>query len=350
MRFRGALWAIPFVAMLAASPAFCQTVRVTLTGSVTDAEGRTLQGAQVTVDPGDESAISDAQGLFTLTALPSGKYTVTIKYKGFTTWTQTVTLSAGQASHIVAALKVATNNEDVQVYAGRQGGEIEAVNRTLTADNIINVLPSDVITSLPNANVADAIGRLPSVTLERDEGEGKYVKVRGTEARLTHTTLDGVTIASPETVRQIKLDLIPADLVESVQINKTLQANMEGDGIGGSVDLRTKSAEDRPTIYLESTGGYTPIIGGRPAYQFDGTVGKRFLDGNRLGALISGSYDWNGRGINDIEPAPALQGTYDLRDYRYFRDRRGVGGTLDYRFNDTSTIYLKGLYSHFNNF
>jgi len=79
------------------------------------------------------------------------------------------------------------------------------------------------------------------------------VKVRGTRAPATHTTLDGVTIASPETVRQITLDLIPADLSSQLQINKTLQANMEGDGSGGSVDLRTKSAEDRPTIYLEST-------------------------------------------------------------------------------------------------
>lgn len=351
MRFRRGLSAISFVAMAAAaSSAFCQTGRGTLSGSVTDAQGRTLQGAQITVEPGGVSTVSDAQGLFTLTALLNGEYTVTIKYEGFATLTQAVTLGANQSIRIDAPLKIATNKEDVQVYAGRQGGEIEAINRTFTADNIINVLPSDVITSLPNANVADAIGRLPSVTLERDEGEGKYVKVRGTEARLTHTTLDGVTIASPETVRQIKLDLIPADLVESVQINKTLQANMEGDGIGGSVDLRTKSAEDRPTVYLESTGGYTPIIEGRPAYQFDGTFGKRFLEGNRLGALVSGSYDWNGRGINDIEPGPALAGKYDLRDYRYFRDRRGIGGTLDYRFNDTSTIYLKGLYSHFNNF
>ena len=72
MRFRGALWAISFVTMLAASPVFCQTVRVTLTGSVTDAQGRTLQGAQITVDPGDESAVSDVQGLFTLPALSSG--------------------------------------------------------------------------------------------------------------------------------------------------------------------------------------------------------------------------------------------------------------------------------------
>ena len=352
MRFRGALSAISFVAMVAAtsSPAFCQTARGTLTGSVTDAQGRTLQGAQITVEPGGVSTVSDAQGLFTLTALLNGEYTVTIKYEGFATLTQTVTLGANQSIRIDAALKIATNKEDVQVYAGRQGGEIEAINRTFTADNIINVLPSDVITSLPNANVADAIGRLPSVTLERDEGEGKYVKVRGTEARLTHTTLDGVTIASPETVRQIKLDLIPADLVESVQINKTLQANMEGDGIGGLVDERTKSAEDRPTVYLESTGGYTPIIGtARVPIRSHGTFGKRFLEGNKLGALVSGSYDWNGRGINHIS-CLALAGKYYLRDYRYFRDRRGIGGTLDYRFNDMLQRFTSRAYLHFNNF
>ena len=333
-----------------AGPLLGQAGRGTLTGSVTDAQGAALQGARIALTPGTITALSDAVGQFTVTGIPSGSYTVTISYAGFTDLSKPATISAGQLLRLETTLSIASNQQNVQVYAGRQGGEIEAINRTFNADNIINVLPADVITSLPNANVADAIGRLPSVTLERDEGEGKYVKVRGTEPRLTHTTLDGVTIASPETVRQIKLDLIPADLVESVQINKTLQANMEGDGIGGSVDLRTKSAEDRPTIYLESTGGYTPIIGGRPNYQFDGTLGKRFLDGNKLGVLVSGSYDWNGRGINDVEPGPALAGTYDLRDYRYFRDRRGFGGTLDYRFNDTSSIYLNSLYSHFNNF
>jgi len=331
-------------------PGLAQAIRGTLTGSVVDAGGAALQGARIALDPGGASALSDSTGQFTMTGVPSGSYGVSVSYAGFASYSGKVTVTSGQSARVDAILSIASNTQNVQVYASRQGGEVEAINRTLTADNIINVLPADVIISLPNANVADAIGRLPSVTLERDEGEGKYVKVRGTEPRLTHTTLDGVTIASPESVRQIKLDLIPADLVESVQINKTLQANMEGDGIGGSIDLRTKSAEDRPTLYLESTGGYTPIIGGRPAYQFDGTLGKRFLEGKRLGALGSGSYDWNGRGINDVEPGPAVAGTYDLRDYRYFRDRHGFGGTLDYRFSDTSSIYLKGLYSHFNNF
>ena len=327
-----------------------QNGRGTLTGSITDGQGFALQGVRVVLTPGNALAVTDATGLFTVVGLPDGAYTVNASYSGFDSLTKPVTIVAGQAARLDAVLSIAANKQDIQVYAPREGGELEAINRTFNADNIINVLPADVITSLPNANVADALGRLPSVSLERDEGEGKYVQVRGTEPRLTHVTLDGVTIASPETVRQIKLDLIPADLVESVQINKTLQANMEGDGIGGSVDLRTKSAADTPTLALEALGGYNPIIGGRTNYQFDGTIGKRFGLSKKLGALVGGSYDWNGRGINDIEPGPALAGTYDLRDYRYFRDRRGFAGTVDYRFSDTSSIYLKGLYSHFDNF
>ncbi len=338
------------VLSLSCAVAVGQTGRATISGTVTDVDGRPLQGARVSAEPGDRSAVSNSEGRFTLLDVPADKAQLTVTYTGFAGYTQSLTLSNGQSASVQVALKVASNTQNVQVFAGREGGEVEAINRTLTADNIINVLPADVITSLPNANVADAIGRLPGVTLERDEGEGKYVKVRGTEPRLTHTTLDGATIASPEPVRQIKLDIIPADLVESVQINKTLQANMEGDGIGGSVDLRTKSAEDRPTVALESTGGYTPIIGGRPSYKFDGTLGRRFLTDKKLGALVGGSYDWNGLGINDLEPGPGVRGTYDLRDYRYFRDRWGFAGTLDYRLNDTSSVYLKGLFSHFNNF
>lgn len=326
-----------------------QTGKGAISGVVADAQDRALQGAKVVANPGGSSALSDAQGQFTLNGLSAGDYNVTVSYAGFAPFTKKVTLTAGQSVRLDASLSVAASKQDVLVYAGREGGEIEAINRTFNADNIINVLPADVIKSLPNANIADAVGRLASVTLERDEGEGKYVQVRGTEPRLTNTTIDGVNIASAETVRQIKLDIIPSDLVESVQINKTLEANMPGDGIGGSVDLRTKSAGDRPTIALESTGGYTPIIGGRPVYQFDGTLGKRFLEGNKLGLLFGGSYDWNGRGINDVEPGPVLLGGYDQRDYQYYRSRLGFAGTADYRLSETSSLYLKGLYSLFHN-
>ncbi len=351
MSIRRAILAIFSLFTLIALPALAQTGRGTLTGSVVDAQGAALQGAKITLDPSGSSTLSDPSGQFTLAGVASGSYTLTVSYSGFTTLSKPATISAGQTSRLDAVLTIASNKQNVEVYADRQGGEVESINRTFTADNIINVLPADVIKSLPNANVADAIGRLPSVTLERDEGEGKYVQVRGTEPRLTNTTVDGINIATAETVRQVKLDIIPSDLVESVQINKTLQANMEGDGIGGSVDLRTKSAGERPTVALESTGGYTPIIGGRPLYQFDGTLGKRFLAGSKLGLLGGGSYDWNGRGINDVEPGPLLVGGgYDERDYQYYRSRLGFAGTADYRFSDTSNVYLKGLYSLFHNY
>ncbi len=341
---------VVFSAAAFAAAAQAQSGKGTLTGTVTDPQGAALQGVRVSLSPGSYTALTSATGQYTIVGVTSGQYAMTVSYAGFDNQTVPVNVQPGQTAESDLKLSIARTAQSVQVYAPREGGELEAINRTFNADNIINVLPSDVINSLPNANVADAIGRLPDVTLERDEGEGKYVRVRGTEARLNHTTLDGVTIASPETVRQIKLDLIPANLVESVQINKTLQANMEADGIGGSIDLRTRTAEDKPTIYLDAEGGYNPILTGRDNYTFDGTLGQRFLGDKKLGALISGSYDFNGRGINDVEPGPALAGTYDLRDYRYNRSRWGLGGTIDYRLNDTSNLFFHYLYAHFDNF
>ncbi|PYU41443.1 MAG: hypothetical protein DMG54_19825 [Acidobacteria bacterium] len=250
---------------------------------------------------------------------------------------------------------------EVLVTAERASGEAEEINRQLTADNLVQVLTSDVIRSLPNANMADALGRLPSVTLERDEGEGKYVQVRGTEPRLTSVTINGINVPSPESgVRQIKLDAIPADIVESVEINKTLQANMDADGIGGSVNLVTKTAGERPTITLNGMGGYTPIVNGRGLVETAATMGQRFGSDKRFGALIVGTCDWNGRGIDDIEPVPDIASllpgsprwfdTIDQREYRYYRSRWGLAGSTDYKLAEGSNIYLRGFYSDFKNF
>src|SRR6202011_5189338 len=176
------------------------------------------------------------------------KYTLQISYVGFKPFSQDVTVASGNAVTVDAAMEIATVSQEVIVRGERERGEIEALNRELTADNIVQVLPAEVITSLPNTNIADAVGRLPSVSLERDEGEGKYVQIRGTEPRLTNLTLDGVHVPSPESVRQVKLDAIPADLVDSIEINKTLSPSQEGDAIGGSVNLVTKSPADQPYI------------------------------------------------------------------------------------------------------
>ena len=355
-----------FLALLAivamALPSLAQERKGTISGRVTDSSGGVLKGAEITIETRAIKVVSDVQGQFAIRDLDPGSYTISVTYVGFANFSQTVQVSAGKAAIVDAKLDVESQNLKVLVTAERASGEAEAVNRERSADNIVQVIPADVIRSLPNANMADALGRLPSVTLERDEGEGKYVQIRGTEPRLTNTTIDGINVPSPESgVRQIKFDAIPADIVESVEISKTLQANQDADGIGGSVNLVTKTAGERPTISLGGMGGYMPILGGRGQVETAGTVGQRFGPNKRLGTLIGGTYDWTGRGIDDIEPVSdvaTLPGgtsalykeSIDIREYRYYRSRWGLAGSLDYKPSDGSTIYLRGLFSDFKNY
>jgi TonB-dependent receptor len=333
-----------------------------IAGVVADSSGGVLKGAQISLEPVGTSLVSDVQGQFFINDLDPGSYTVTVTYVGFAPFTKMVDVVANQTANIDAKLEVQSVNLQVLVTAERPSAEAESVNQERTADNIVQVLPAEVIRSLPNANMADALGRLPSVTLERDEGEGKYVQVRGTAPELTNTTIDGMNVPSPEKgVRQIKFDAIPADIVEAVEINKTLQANMDADGIGGSVNLVTKTAGERTTMTFGEMGGYTPIVNGRGLTEATGTIGRRFGTQKRLGLLIGGSYDWNGRGIDDIEPVSDVatfangatslwKDAQDIREYRYYRSRWGITGSADYKIGADSNIYLRGLYSEFKNY
>ena len=184
------------------------------------------------------------------------------------------------------------------------GGDVASVNEQRTSPNIVNVQTAAQIMSLPNANIADAVGRMPGVTLQRNEGEGQYVQIRGTEPRLSNTTIDGVVVPGPDPeVRQVDLDTIPADLVGAITINKTLSANQDGDAIGGSVDMQLKQAtSDQPTLSFEGMGGYSPIDNDRNMFLVNSSAGMRFGPGKRWGLMLGYSYDYNGRGIDDVEP------------------------------------------------
>jgi TonB-dependent receptor len=350
------------LSLLHPSPAAAQVRGGSVTGTVTDTSQAILPGATVKLDPGGLTAISDSAGKFTIYNVAPGTYTVTVDYVGFSTFTTKVTVADVQAGTVTAVLDVGSATESILVTAERAHGEAESINEIRTSENILNVLPATVIRSLPNANIADAVGRLPGVTLERDEGEGKYVQIRGTEPRLANLTVDGVEVPSPEGgVRQVKLDVIPAGLIEAVQINKTLQANQNGDAIGGSVNLVTKKAGERPLLSLYGSGGFAPIADTRKVYEFGGTAGMRFGAQKRLGVVVSGGYDYNGRGIDDIEPVPGViqsalpTFTPDvpniaIREYLYQRKRYGFGASADYKVSDSTNIYVHSLFSQFKDY
>jgi TonB-dependent receptor len=335
-------------------PAIAQSDKGAVTGSVVDSSGSVLKGAEVDLLPLGATANANEQGQFEMRDIPAGHYTLTTSYVGFQTHNEEIDVVAGKNLNLTEKLDVASANEQINVTGERLHGEAEAINQVRSAENIIDVLPSEVIMSLPNANVADALGRLPGVVLERAEGEGEYVDIRGLDPRLTNITIDGVTIPSPEpTVRQVRLDVINSDMVDQVEINKTLSANQDADGIAGSVNLRTKMANDGTLFSVYANGGYTHILNGRAVDQFGGIFGKRFGAQKKFGFVVGGTYDYNGRGIDNIQPtidplstfASPFYDNITIRQYRYYRTRDGIYGSADYKMNDNNNFYAHGLYS-----
>ena len=140
-----------------------QTLTGVISGSVVDNSGAVLKGAQVKLLPLGVIVATDSQGEYEIPAVPAGSYTLTVSYVGFMPSESKVDIAAGEMKNTQIKLNVASANDEVIVTAERLHGEADSINQTRTADNILQVLPAEVIVSLPNANVADAIGRLPSV-------------------------------------------------------------------------------------------------------------------------------------------------------------------------------------------
>jgi TonB-dependent receptor len=357
----GAAAGAPAIAGTSAAPSEKNSSEATgiVSGTVKDTSGAVLQGARIVLKPTTTTVATDAQGNFAIQDVKPGTYTATISYVGFNTSETTVVVIAGKATPLDITMTVGAANQQVVVSANLQG-DVAEINETRTSENILNVQTDVQIQSLPNANIADALGRMPGVTLQRNEGEGQYVQIRGTEPRLSNTTIDGVIVPGPDPeVRQVDLDTIPADLVGSVAINKTLSASQDGDAIGGSVDLRIKQAtSDQPTLTFESQDGYTPIDNGRKAFLIDSSAGMRFGPDKRWGVMLGYSYDYNGRGIDDVEPVPNFDGpnnsfTFDqlyVQQYLYDRTRYGMAGALDYKLNEGSDLYVHGLFSNFRDY
>ncbi len=297
---------LPCMASVVEGDKSVANINGSVSGTVKDATGAALPGARIVLQPTATTVASDTQGNFVIPNVKPGTYTATVSYVGFTASVLTVVVAAGQDALLDATLTVGSGRQQVVVNANLVG-EAAAINEQRTSANILNVETDTQIQSLPNANVADALGRLPGVTLQRNEGEGQYVQIRGTEPRLSNTTIDGVIVPGPDPqVRQVDLDAIPADLVGSVAINKTLSANQDGDAIGGSVDLRIKQAtSNQPILSFEGMDGYTPNSCGRyPSILRISSFWVRTLMPSRSIEPVSASWSVATVRMSELLPAP----------------------------------------------
>ena len=335
-----------------------QSATGSITGHVTDDAAHPVNGATIRLVGAPYGTRSHDDGGFRIDYVPTGTYQVRVTIIGYNPDTETVVVRAGSVTdetiHLHAA---AINLPPIMALAARMGESKDAaLDKQRDADNIVSVLSGDEIRALPNANAAEAAGRIPGVSLERDEGEGKFVQVRGTEPRLQNVTVDGSHVPGTEAGdRIVKLDDVPAEILSAIEVAKTLTADMDADAIGGSVNLVTKTPEGSPRGYISGQFGHITLLD-HTTGQGGLTWGGRFGADQKLGFLIGGSLDRFNRVINDVEPSWSVDNSgnsapveWSERDYSYFRDRFGLGGDLDYRFNEHSQVFVKGMWSEFKN-
>src|SRR5579864_4446019 len=276
-----------------------------VTGHITDEASKPLNGVTVRLVGAPYGSRSHDDGGFRIDYVPAGTYQVRLTIIGFKPDTQTVVVRAGSAADLTAKMyAAAVNLPGVMITAFRNGEtKAQALDKQKDADNIVSVLSGDEIRALPNANAAEAAGRIPGVSLERDEGEGKFVQVRGTEPRLQNVTVDGSHVPGTEQGdRIVKLDDVPADLLGAIEVSKTLTADMDADAIGGSVNLATKTPEGAPHGYVSGQFGHITLLD-HTTGQGGLTWGGRFGADQKLGFLIGGTIDRFNRVINDVEPS-----------------------------------------------
>jgi TonB-dependent receptor len=327
----------------------------TITGQVTDAEtGERLPGANVIVKGTSFGDASGVDGRYAINRIPTGSYTLEISYLGYENQTSSVTVESNATQTANFSLQpAALEGEQVVVMGVRAAGQARALNQQMNAVNIKNVVASDQIGRFPDPSVPDALQRLPGVSIVRDQGEGRYITVRGGSASMTSVMINGENVPSPEgEERSIAMDAVPVDLLEAVEVSKAITPDLDADAIGGAVNLVTKRAPDNMIYSVEVGGGYNKIRND-PSGTVAGTFGDRFNDG-KLGLLVSGTFSRRNFGSDNIEPAydlgdpglndDVLEGM-ELRHYTIWRGRVGATGMFDYRLNPNSSLYLSGFYS-----
>ncbi len=338
--------------ILFASHAFSQSNGV-ITGKVTEVESNfSLPGATVRIVSQNKYTVSDVKGEFQFLNVAPGAYTLEVAYIGYQMLSKEIRVEAGKNTNVTFELVAGTEElESVVIIGDRLRGQAKALNKQKTNQNITNVISSDQVGRFPDANIGDALKRVPGITMQNDQGEARNIIVRGLAPSLNSVTLNGDRIPSAEgDNRNIQMDLIPADMISTIEVNKTLTPDMDADAIGGSVNLITRATPNGERVSATLAGGYGPIRD-KGNYTAGFVYGNRFLE-NKLGVVFSASYFNNIFGSDNVE-AVWVRGRkeqvyieeYDLRKYDVQRIRQSFALATDYKFNDNNTVYFNAMYN-----
>ncbi|MCG8709367.1 TonB-dependent receptor [Brenneria sp. 4F2] len=251
----------------------------------------------------------------------------------------------------------ATEHVDV---IGQAASITQALNEQRISDSVRSVVHADGVAQLPDDNAAEALQRLPGISVERDQGEGRYVSVRGLGPDLNSVQINGTAMPSPESGRRaVALDVLPSELVQSLSVVKTLTPDMDANSLGGTIEVNSLSAFDHDGLFytLSAEGSYDSNSN-KSSPKFSGAVSDIFSIGegeNNFG--VAAALSWQKRrfasdnvetgGDWDFSDGARLNG-FEQRRYDIQRERTGFGLNFDYKPSALSSYYLRTLYSRFN--
>lgn len=200
--------------------------------------GELLPGANIYIEGIGMGTVTNLAGEYKLMNIPEGTHTVSFSYIGYVEQKKDITIQGGESVKLDILMAYDAVNLEEVVVTTQLLGQARAMNRQLNSDAMVNVVSSDKIKELPDVNAAEAIGRLPGISVQRVGGEANKVVVRGLSPKLTAVTINGIRVPSTSgTDRSVNLSMIAPELLSSIEVFKSPTADMDGDAIGGIVNL-----------------------------------------------------------------------------------------------------------------
>lgn len=330
-----------------------ETKQGTIRGRIVDASKQILPGASVYIEKLHTGVTSDVNGFYTFSNLDPGTYTVKVTYVGYTPVEMKITIPEGKTLDKDVVLNEGVELQEV-VVGGAFHGQRRALSSQKNSLGVTNVVSADQVGKFPDSNIGDALKRISGINVQYDQGEARFGQVRGTSADLSSVTINGNRVPSAEgETRSVQLDLIPSDMIQTIEVNKVVTPDMDADAIGGSINLVTKNSPYKRTIAATAGTGYN-WVSGKAALNLGFTYGDRFFN-DKLGLMVSASYQNNPAGSDDVEMAyekndngDVVLDEYEVRQYYVTRERQSYSLALDWEINAHHRIDFKGIFNNRN--
>ncbi len=328
-----------------------------------------LEGARVVLRETGAQTTSERSGYFSFGGLDAGIYTVTASAVGYPQTSKTVSLSEDvNVTDLVIDIGDETVFEmEAFEVTGSVVGTAKALNQQRTADNLQSIVSSDAFGQFVDRNAAEALQRLPGVTVEDSQGEGKYLIIRGANPTWSTVSIDGIELATPdENGRSIGLNIITVDQLESVEVTKSWTPDMKAGFVGGNVNMKTRSALDSGRMFASIEGAYGFYdISEEESWRGSATFGDvwEFGSGKRaLAFQVSVNQSEDNRGSDSLTHGWSLITDYplddapwglavsstDMEDYRIKRERIGVSSKVEFRIAPGHVISASISYNKFD--